>query len=250
MHRRQDGRRVVVRTHGGLGNQLFQILYARLMAAGAEPRVIHDDNYPHRFGLSQAFAGCPKPSGPERLISALRFPKLRERARLSGSGRVTLGRTVFLDGYFQNTTFYQPFTPSALRDQIARLRGDLGIDPDERRGEELHHIRLGDFFTSEAAQRSYLLERLQQLPDGSFIITNREDLVGGAIGSPELASKRLSLVCSADASPEQTLRIMGAYDTIVSNDSTLAFWAACLAGRRFVAPSPILNALFNTLAAT
>jgi hypothetical protein len=233
-----------------LGNQLFQILYARLVAEGAEPRVVHDSNYPHKFGLSSAFAACRKPGAAERFLSAIRIPKLLQRARLSGSGRVTLGRTSFLDGYFQDTAFYEPFGTTAVRSEIERLRHEFGIDPDDRQGEELHHIRLGDFFTSEAGQRTYLLERLQELPEGAFIVTNREDLVSEAIAGPELGARRLSLVCSGDASPEQTLRMMGAYGTIVSNDSTLAFWAACLAGRRLVTPSPILNALFATLAAT
>lgn len=59
----------------------------------------------------------------------------------------------------------------------------------------------------------------------------------------------LSLVSSASASADETLRLMSGYRTIVSNDSTLAFWAACLAGRRLVTPSPLLNALFDQLRA-
>lgn len=69
MNDNQRSYNVVVRTHGGLGNQIFQILYARLLAHGREPKLIHDANYPHAFGLSTAFAGHPQPGSITRLIS-------------------------------------------------------------------------------------------------------------------------------------------------------------------------------------
>ncbi len=243
------GRHVVVRTHGGLGNQIFQILYARLLADGRDPELVHDANYPHAFGLSTAFADHAKPSPVARLISRVRVPKLLERARLSARGTVTIGGTTFADAYFQGTHFYSSFGREAILREIDRIRGELNVRPNEIEGDELHHIRLGDFFNDEQSQRIYLAERFKELPAGAFIITNREDLVEEAIRGPELAGQNLSIVPSASASADETLRLMSGYRTIVSNDSTLAFWAACLAGRRLVTPSPLLNALFDQLRA-
>ena len=249
MNDKRRGHHVIVRTHGGLGNQIFQILYARLLADGREPELVHDANYPHAFGLSTAFAGYPEPGSVARLISRARLPKLLERARLSARGIVTIGGTTFADAYFQGTHFYDAFRPDAIAREVGRIRGELQVRPDVINGDELHHIRLGDFFNDEQSQRTYLAERLKELPAGAFIITNREDLVGEAIRSPELVKQYLSIVPSASASADETLRLMSGYRTIVSNDSTLAFWAACLAGRRLITPSPLLNALFDQLRA-
>lgn len=242
-------RRVVVRTHGGLGNQIFQMLYSRLMANGSEPHVVHDANYPHAFGLSDVFAASPVPNPFERMVSAIRIPKIIERARLSARGTFPLGPAIFLDGYFQSPEFYRPFPLEKVRTQIDRLRMEFGVrlEVDSQRS-ELHHIRLGDFFDTEQAQREHLTERLAELPDGAFIITNHEDLVGDAIGRSEFSSRLLHLVPSQSASPAETLRLMSEYRTIVSNDSTLAFWAACLGNRTLVTPSPMLNNLLRQLA--
>ncbi|MBD8737387.1 hypothetical protein [Sphingomonas sp. CFBP 13706] len=248
-----DNRRsyhVVVRTHGGLGNQIFQILYARLLANGLEPELVHDANYPHAFSLNTAFAGHPQPGSIAGLISRIRLPKLLERARLSSHGTVTIGATIFADAYFQDTHFYRAFSVNAISHEINRIRRELQIHPNVVNGDELHHIRLGDFFDDEQSQLTYLAERFKELPAGAFIITNREDLVKEAIRSPSLVGQNLSIVPSASASADETLRLMSGYRTIISNDSTLAFWAACLAGRRLVTPSPLLNALFDQLCAT
>jgi len=238
---------VVVRTHGGLGNQIFQILYARLLGRGREPDLVHDINYPHAFGLSAAFVGHSHPGLVGRLVSASRIPKVLEKARLSTRGVVTLGSVTFVDGYFQDTRFYESFSSAAILDNIERLRSELRVSRETIHGAELHHIRLGDFFSDEQSQIDYLSTRLQDLPDRAFIITNREDLVDAAICGPSLKARNLSIVSSASASADETLRLMSEYETIVSNDSTLAFWAACLGGRQLVTPSQQLNALFAQL---
>lgn len=250
MNDKRAGRRVVVRTHGGLGNQIFQLLYARLLAGRREPAVVHDTHYPHAFGLSTAFAGHARPGPLAWLVSRTRLPKVLERTGLSARGTIRLGGVIFADAYFQGTHFYAPFDRRAIDREIDRLRRELQIDPDMIAGDELHHIRLGDFFDDEQSQRDYLTGRLRELPVGAFIITNREDLVGEAIGQPALVDRRLSIVPSSMASAEETLRLMSGYRTIVSNDSTLAFWAARLTGRRLVTPSPLLNALFDQFGST
>lgn len=247
MNDKRRSRHVVVRTHGGLGNQIFQILYARLLANGREPELVHDANYPHAFSLSNAFAGHSKPRSIPRFISRVRLPKLLERARLSSRGTITIGGITFADAYFQGTHFYGGFDSYAIAREINRIRDELQVRPNQVDGDELHHIRLGDFFNDEESQRTYLAERLKELPAGAFIITNREDLVGKAIRGSALARQNLSIVSSGSASADETLRLMSGYRTIVSNDSTLAFWAACLAGRHLVTPSPLLNALFDQL---
>ena len=59
---------VVARTHGGLGNQLFQVLYSRLVAAGrmgSRLLIIHDRNYPHAFPLSPIFPEAGEALFPE-----------------------------------------------------------------------------------------------------------------------------------------------------------------------------------------
>ena len=69
---------VVVRTHGGLGNQLFQLLYGRLLAERHRATLyeLHDIRYEHAFARSRELAGRPAPPPPARPISSLRLPKI------------------------------------------------------------------------------------------------------------------------------------------------------------------------------
>lgn len=247
MGRVQERRGVVVRTHGGLGNQIFQLLYARLTAGNGALRLIHDENYPHAFPLSAPFAEVMGPNVVGRLVSALRIPKLLERLFGHDSGVIRIGSILFLDGYFQHPSFYGKFSSNCLARELHKLALEFGVEASEASSGELHHIRLGDFFANEEVQRDYLIQRLAPLPSGAKIITNREKLVAEVIGDKRLGRENLAIVPTSGMPAEEVLRLMSSYTTIVSNDSTLAFWAACLADRKLVMPSENLMNLYTLL---
>ena len=61
-----------------------------------------------------------------------------------------------------------------------------------------------------------------------MIITNQEDIFLEPRISQALADSGCTLQRSSDFSAEQVIRLMSGYAVIVTNDSTLAFWASVL----------------------
>lgn len=222
--------KVVVRTHGGLGNQLFQLFYARLYgrAYGAHLLEMHDLRYSHAFARSNEIAAAPAPSGFPSLISALRLPKLATRVGFRRDA-VSIGHTTYLDGYFQHVADYNCFDDAALREELLRLREELGVAPAPAEGTGVH-LRLGDFFSSEADVSAHLAERLARLPRGAAIITNDEERLATPQVAAMLIARGAQIVTTRTMSAEQVLRTLAGFAHVDGNDSTLLFWASVLSG--------------------
>jgi hypothetical protein len=223
-------RRVVVRTHGGLGNQTFQLFYARLFSkrAGVPLLEAHDLRYPHRFARSNELDKAPAPTLGMRAVSALRLPKIATRFRLPKDA-VTLFGVTYLDGYFQRLCDYVEFDDASLRRELLRLRRDFGISEVATR-EFGMHLRLGDFFKSDADVVQHLNERLDRLGPNTEIVTNEESRLRTPQVADVLAEKRASIIPTTDMTPEQVLRTLASFRQVDGNDSTLLFWASVLSG--------------------
>lgn len=221
---------VVVRTHGGLGNQLFQLLYARLYARVNRASLFeaHDLRYAHRFTRSAELAAAPAPSNWRRLISAIRLPKLATRAKLP-CDKVTFLGTTYLDGYFQRAVDFAGFDDALLREELLRIRTELRITPAPAQGTGVH-LRLGDFFKTEAAVTSHLTERLEHIPEGAAIVTNDEARLTTPQVAKLLTERGAYVVTTGTMSPEQVLRTLAGFSRVDGNDSTLLFWASVLSG--------------------
>lgn len=239
----------IVRTHGGLGNQLFQVFYGRLLAEqeGAERLVrIHDARYKHGFQGSDIFGGLNDRTGGLRsAISALRVPKVLTRL-LPGSIEVLrLPGTILIDGYFQRSGDYARFSRGKIASGIARIRDEFGIVRGQGKG-HLTHLRLGDFFTTEAAQVAHLNSRLDAIPAGGAIITNRDDLLRAALDNP-VYRNRFEHIDTSDTTTEDLVRLMARYAVLDTNDSTLAFWASLLSGSELQLSEERIKCLMVTL---
>ena len=224
--------RVVVRTHGGLGNQLFQVFYARLLATErqADYVEIHDANYPHKFQRSSALTVPRGRPGPvQAAVSSARIPKVLQRLGRGRSEVFGLFSDRYADGYFQRTDQYLSFPPAAIRAEIDRLRGELGIDPATPKDpRHLYHLRLGDFFNDPEKALGHACERVKDLVPGSVIITNQEDIFLEPRISQAMVNSGCTLQPSGNFSAEQVIQLMAGFAVIVTNDSTLAFWASVL----------------------
>ena len=224
--------RIVLRTHGGLGNQIFQTFYGRLLAdkLGAELTRVHDARYAHGFGASSELGlQHPRSRGAGAALSWLRIPKLLKRAGVDCE-TIRLPGLVLLDGYFQQPSDYAQFESAAIARELRALRAELGIGAAPAAG-TLVHVRLGDFFTSEEAQKTHLAERMESIPDGAAVITNRDDLLVVVPGDWGRAPQ-IRFVPTADLTPEALLRLMSGFGEIRTNESTLAFWASILGNCR------------------
>ena len=238
---------VVVRTHGGLGNQLFQIFYARLLAVGRAQNYteIHDANYAHAFPRSSELRAAPVSANWwQKAISAARVPKILRTLGISSSGKFDVAGYCFLDGYFQFAEDYENFSESAVKEQVDSFRLELGIHVAAATiGSALYHIRLGDFFNDTDSAIAHANERVQVLSDGSFIITNQEEIFKEVPIARSLNEKGCKILSTQGFSAEEVLRVMVQFEEIISNDSTLAFWASVLGGRKATFESQRLNRL-------
>lgn len=221
----------VLRTHGGLGNQLFQILYGRLFADAqhCELREVHDHRYRHQFRRAPVPAISMPPSVWQSAISATRFPKILQRALGCAEAPWRFLGVWFLDGYFQHEAQFRSFSDESISRQLELLALELGI---ESAHEEAHlvHLRLGDFFGDRGAAKRHVIDRFGSIPFGAHIMTNDEALLADPEISELMNARQAHLVSTRDFSAEDVLRTLARYRQIDANDSTLTFWAHVLAG--------------------
>jgi hypothetical protein len=235
---------VVVRTHGGVGNQLFQLFHGRLLAEtrGEQMFEEHDTRYYHGFERSAALPSAPSPPRPwMRALSRLRLPKLLTRAKLR-CDQFRVASTTFTDGYFQRPQDYARFSDAMIARQLIRLRDELNVPATPSKDVGVH-LRLGDFFTSEQAVGEHLDARLAQIETGAQIVTNDEARLAAPSVAALLAAKDATIVPTGNMTPEQVLCTLASFRSVDGNDSTLLFWASALSGMECTFQSPTLSAL-------
>jgi len=222
---------VVLRTHGGVGNQLFQILYGRLYAEENELQLteVHDTRYPHAFPRSTLIHNAPVPNAYQKTISLTRSPKVFQRFFGRKENPLKFGKTTYIDGYFQARENYTSFAEESISQHLNRLRAELSIEPANIKT-KLVHLRMGDFFKDRAAAKKHVLERFSTIAEGSHIMTNDELLLEDIDVVNFIKSKNLVLLTTGGASAEEVLRLMSRYKYIDANDSTLTFWSSVLGG--------------------
>jgi hypothetical protein len=162
------------------------------------------------------------------MVSALRLPKIMTRLRLP-KDKVTLFGVTYLDGYFQEAADYNDFDDLSLRRELLRIRKELKVSNKPTR-EFGMHLRLGDFFKSDADVVQHLNERLGRLGPNTEIVTNEEPRLRAAEVVAVLAKRQASIIPTADMTPEQVLRTLASFRQVDGNDSTLLFWASVLSG--------------------
>lgn len=222
---------VILRTHGGLGNQLFQILYGRLFAEAQHCglRELHDQRYEHKFDRAAVPSPAPAPSNWQRAVSAARIPKVLQRVVGRAETPWRCAGDWYLDGYFQTDFQYRAFEDGAVHRELCRLASELGIGPSQ---DEtcLVHLRVGDFFGDNEAALRHVTTRLRTIPAGAHVITNDEALLEDPEARALLDARQGRLITTADFSAEDVLRTLARYRVVDANDSTLTVWAHVLAG--------------------
>jgi hypothetical protein len=237
---------VVLRTHGGLGNQLFQILFGRLHSEllGATLFELHDDRYRHKFARTTEVTKAQRPGVLQRAVSDTRFPKLVERLLHQPNRALGLMGYSYADGYFQHSSCFAPFDQSKIRWQLERFAEELRVGRPGIRS-KLFHIRLGDFFSAEVQSLNHALDRLSAMPEGSYLMTNDE----GVFTHPQVAGlmrqKSIRLVETEGLSSEEVIRQMAQFEEIETNNSTLALWAAVLSGSKLTLSSEKLTDCYD-----
>lgn len=217
--------KVTLITHGGLGNQLFQFLYALLAAELKEDNIniIHIDRYPHRFSLTPVLTKYARTNS--YLMSRIRIGKFLEKMKIN-HGSIRIGEFILLDGYFQDCKAYTNFTGQDIKNAVDKIRS-MFLLPIKNKG-TLVHIRLGDFFGSLEEKKCAAINIMSQAQCEADIITNEEDIVKSLIESDFDRYHKFKVIETGSLNSYDVLMLMCQYNFVISNGSTLAFWAGIL----------------------
>lgn len=241
--------KIILRTHGGLGNQLFQVLFSRLFSERYHATLvsIHETRYKHKFQMVSELKINNEPlNSLERLFSLLRLPKILYRFGLNKSEIVSLFGNSYLDGYFQDVSCFNIFDDKSITRELELLRYELKIDSQPKSG-TLVHFRLGDFFVDNDSAIKHVNERIKNVEDGSVLITNKEEIFELSEIKETLKRKLCTLHSTKDFDAIEVLRLMASYEKIEANDSTMVFWASVLGGAEADFTHPPLAKLLTFL---
>jgi hypothetical protein len=239
---------IVLRTHGGLGNQLFQVFYGRLISEQfkLDLREVHDLNYKHKFNRCEVPAISPAPAFLQAAVSSLRVPKVLERLLGRQESPLKIGQNWYLDGYFQKKILYENFSQTTIRKNLKTIANELNIRPADD-DTLLVHLRVGDFFNNQKAATQHILERIMNIPDQSALMTNDEELLDEDNIFKLIKSKQARLISTKNTSAQNVLRAISRHRKVDANDSTLVFWAHVLSGTQADFKSEKLSSLAKYL---
>lgn len=222
--------KIYLLTHGGLGNQLFQLNYAMLLARkyDAEICLFHSDRYYHKLKLCGVF----KPLlSKERLpvVFKLRLIKVLNKINIiKGKEQIKIGKNIYLDGYFQDKHIYKTFSLLEKTNVLNYLRKLFSIDSEKSSKGNLKHLRVGDFFTDHSEKENHIREVLVNSKKHDQFITNEESLVKSIMKDLNFFDREV--VSSENLTDIEVIRLMASYDCVITNGSTLATWATILGG--------------------
>ena len=242
--------KVILRMHGGLGNQLFQLFFAELCIQRYGVKklyVYHDDRYPHGFKASELIQRLTLVESIKMapFVSRHRLIKLLEKLNIN-SGKLQIGNVLYLDGYFSTVASLENFSRDERDSVLNKLRQRLnGVENQCER--DLYHIRLGDFYSNDDERLAELARRLSVLPMKSSVMTNDEHLLRNKQIEKLAYNKQITLVATAGMVDHEVLYKMAEFQTIETNGSTLAFWAALLNKKQLIINHDELTNVWNLL---
>lgn len=238
---------ILINTHGGLGNQLFQTFYALNIAEKTGKNIFlnHLAYYKHGFDLQLPInlLDIREPSTMQYLLMHTRLAKVSEKFKFS-FGEIKLLNHIMLDGYFQDPDIYSEFSAKTYKKSINKLRCALNITSMQGSA-DLLHMRLGDFFKNEEQKVKQIEKSLQGAVLGQHVITNEEDLLLSEHFKPVMDKKKLTVIKTGNHSGIELLRLFANYRKITSNGSTLALWAAILSGANLEINNRILERFYQ-----
>ncbi len=224
--------KILFRSCGGIGNQIFQILFVRLLAEKYNLNKIahyHESNYERvanwEYPSNNIFV---KPNYIEKLILKFRLPQLFYRLGISNKEYFNFFGTVIVDGYFQNYIYYKIFNNIMLCQQIDLIRIELGIFQSKKE-KSLYHLRLGDFFKNTDEEIKFVINFLNATKPEISIISNNDKLFNDNNEIKLLVtSKNIKYINTSSYTSIELIKLFGIYNEVYSNGSSLAFISSIL----------------------
>lgn len=233
---------IEINLHGGLGNQLFQIYAAKILASGTHKIVLNTyflSKYLTKTKLElfdlfhyDFFADISVVHGrPKHCIASARLVKIASKLLQRDICLGLPSGRFFMDSYYQDPQFYSAFDPKIRFEVLHEMRACARQRLSARALKTpLIHLRLGDFFPSHQKKQEYIASFAAQLQlHGNFhLITNEEHIARQWLGKS--LADRFYIVPTSGFDASSVLALMSSYSEIYTNGSSIAMWSALLAG--------------------
>jgi len=224
---------ILLRTCGGIGNQLFQSNFAVLLAdkyKSANIYHLHSENYDRVARWELDILNFRSARGFYLLLLLLRIPRLMTYFKIRNKEYVRIGSLIIVDGYFLEKSNYELFCSQDIEQSIQYWRRIFDIEKN-RCKKTLLHVRLGDFFVSNKERDLFLNNTFDQVDEEVDIITNDEDLLLDCLRNKYYNKvKYCNILSTANFSSIELLRLVAKYEKIWYNGSTFLFWGSILGG--------------------
>lgn len=232
---------ILLRTCGGLGNQLFQSLFALSLSSQNGSKIIyhyHSTKYKRYAPQEIELALFKPPTIVMKFIMSLRLPKILYRLGISKKEFFTLGPFVLVDGYFLSSHSYKDLNTSKIASSLDMLKL-LYAESCRILNGKLIHLRLGDFFHNSFEENRYLESVLLNRTEVFDVITNKDEVVEAFLNENKL--NNYNHIKSKHLSSKELINLVSSYSNVEYNGSTLIFWASIFSGSKIEQ----INSSFN-----
>ncbi len=240
---------IVVKIHGGLGNQLGQYAYG-LALAKRNNTELWCDLSGYKSGqdvrpleLRKIFN--VKHSAAVNCLKYLRHVK--ENMFQFNPALKTLGNFHYVSGYFQSYLYYTEvkdelrFTDSVHFDYVRELVKATGADT-------CIHLRRGDYLTSlkhYVLPDSYYLKAVEKLDAKKIIIFSDDPEYAKRFRDAHWLNGQRVYEVWDSIDPIHDLAAMSFFKNIVMANSTFSFWAAYLSNAKVICPAKYFSGDVN-----
>jgi hypothetical protein len=224
--------KVLFRTCGGLGNQIYQYYYLFcILQKYSSCNIIHfhsvnyDRYAEHEFPYNKQII---KPAFWELFVIKLRLPTLFRFLGFKNVFCLRFGKLIIIDGYYQTKDSYFMFSKKELNNSYLEMRKLIfdNFTKDKVKG-VLFHLRIGDFFDSLSQEREFIMISLKNLKPGTLVISNKDDLITNDIEIQNIFRLyNLYYKNTSQYSSIKLLELFSNFEHIISSGSSLSFAAA------------------------
>ena len=224
--------KVLFRTCGGLGNQIFQYFFLFcILEKYKSTQVVHyhSVNYDriaeHEFPYDNHLS---VPSLFDVFLIKLRLLPLFRALGFKNLFFLKFGDILIVDGYYQSKESYFIFSKIQLHNSFSKIREVIFNDFTKQKvRSSLFHLRIGDFFNSISEERSFIIMSLKHLDSGTFVISNNDELIINDLEIQEILSLGgLIYIKTFGFTALQLLELFCGFERIKSSGSSLSFAAA------------------------
>ncbi len=232
---------IVVKIHGGLGNQMFQHAYGLALAKRNNTRLWCD--------LSMYKNGHDsRPLELRNLVQTVRHSKavnclkylrhVREKTFGFDPKLKTIKDFHYVSGYFQSYKYFDEikdelrFTDSVHFDYVRELVKETGADT-------AIHIRRGDYLTSlkhYVLPDSYYLNAINKLGSKNVVIFSDDEEYVRSFQNRYFLKNWIQYFVWDSIDAIHDLAAMSFFKNIVIANSSYSFWAAYLSNAKVIAP--------------